>query len=87
LLANVINDYLLNDLTSRVIIELPLRDAATKTMRDDLRNILDSLGFSILEHGTERGYDDWEENGEPAEVEYWWGIWGRSALRLRVFEG
>jgi hypothetical protein len=82
LLGNVVNDFLLNDHASRVIMELPLRDAATKAMLDDLCEVLNSHSFSLLEHGTEVGYDDWEENGDLVEVEYWWGIWGRRTLRV-----
>jgi hypothetical protein len=46
-------------------------------MAENLRNILDGRGFDILEQGEETGFDDWEENGEMAEVKCWWGIWSR----------
>ncbi len=46
-------------------------------MAENLRNILDRRGFDLLEQGEESGFDDWEENGEMAEVKCWWGIWSR----------
>jgi len=82
LLGNIINGSLLNDLTSRVVMELPLRDAATRAMRDEFCSIMESYGFGVLEDGMELGYDDWEQNGESTEVEYWWGIWGRKVIRM-----
>jgi hypothetical protein len=63
-------------------MELPLRDAATRAMRDEFCSIMESYGFGVLEHGIELGYDDWEQNGESTEVEYWWGIWGRKVIRM-----
>jgi hypothetical protein len=46
-------------------------------MAENLRNILDGRRFDLLEEGEETGFDDWEENGEMAEVKCWWGIWNR----------
>lgn len=77
MLAQAIDLYLQKGSDSRVVIELPYRDQATRAMAENLRNILDGRGFDLLEQGEETGFDDWEENGETAEVKCWWGIWTR----------
>jgi hypothetical protein len=77
MLAQAIDLYLQKGSDSRVVIELPYRDHATRAMAENLRNILDGRGFDLLEEGEETGFDDWEENGEMAEVKCWWGIWTR----------
>jgi hypothetical protein len=78
-LAQAIDLYLQRGPDARVVIELPYRDQATRAMADNLRNILNGRGFDLLEQGEETGFDDWEENGEMAEVKCWWGIWSRSS--------
>ncbi len=77
MLTAVIDECLHKSPESRVIIELPYRDPATIAMADNLRDILKERSFDLLEEGEETGFDDWEENGEMAEVKCWWGIWGR----------
>lgn len=77
MLAHAIDLYLQKNNDSRVFIELPYRDQATRAMAENLRNILDGRGFDLLEQGEEIGFDDWEENGEMAEVKCWWGVWSR----------
>ena len=77
MLAHAIDLYLQKNTGSRVVIELPYRDQATRAMAENLRNNLDGRGFDLLEQGEETGFDDWEENGEMAEVKCWWGIWSR----------
>jgi len=77
MLAQAIDLYLQKGSDSRVVIELPYRDHVTRAMAENLRNILDGRGFDLLEEGEEIGFDDWEENGEMAEVKCWWGIWTR----------
>lgn len=46
-------------------------------MARKLRDEMKSLCFILIEQGEEVGFDDWEENGESAEVRCWWGIWTR----------
>jgi hypothetical protein len=62
---------------ARVIIEMPLRDVSTLKWGETLWSMFKTLGFALIEEGMETGYDDWEENGEPAEVRCRWGVWRR----------
>ncbi|KAI9773337.1 MAG: hypothetical protein M1840_007552 [Geoglossum simile] len=62
---------------SRVVIELPLREAYEPEI-GELRERMEGVGFRILEEGEESGFDDWGGGveGELREVKCWWGIWG-----------
>lgn len=77
MLVQAIDLYLQKSEDSRVVIELPYRDQATRAMAENLRNILHNRGFNLLEQGEETGFDDWEGNDEMLEVKCWWGIWNR----------
>jgi hypothetical protein len=82
MLAQAIDLYLQKGADARVIIELPYRDQATRAMAENLRSILDERGFNLLDQGEESGFDDWEANGEMAEVKCWWGIWCRRSPQV-----
>lgn len=58
-----------------MIVELPLRDQATRDMVATFQDLMIHAGFVVLEDGQDFGFDDWEENGERAQVEAWWGVW------------
>lgn len=64
-------------LTLSAIIMYPLRDTFTKSLGETLMQELRKLGFMLLHHDAEVGYDDWEVNGERAEIISWWGVWQR----------
>lgn len=59
---------------SRVIIELPTRDAYLgdiEALRDGM--IVHSL--ILIEEGWETGVDDWGGDDDVTEVKCWWGVW------------
>lgn len=62
----------------RVIAELPLR-GLNPPEHDEFRSCMHDGGFSLLEEGTEPGYDDWAESntagGRRKEVRCWWSVW------------
>ncbi|ETN47182.1 uncharacterized protein HMPREF1541_01373 [Cyphellophora europaea CBS 101466] len=61
--------------SSRVIIELPLRQHYVQE-RAQLRSLLGGIGLVLLIEDTEQGFDDWlDEDGKPAEVICEWSIW------------
>ncbi|PQE25242.1 glucose-inducible SAM-dependent methyltransferase Rrg1 protein [Rutstroemia sp. NJR-2017a WRK4] len=78
LLAGVIPKYLKElDGRSRVIVSVPLRDAATRAMKDDFESLMKKSNYELLVHGRERCLDDWEESAqdENDSVYCWWSIW------------
>jgi predicted nicotinamide N-methyase len=81
LLSNTIKNQLAVNSLSRVIIELPLRDAYRPQV-EELKRRMVEIGLRLLERGEETGYDDWgggdgqHEEG-LTEVKCWWGIWTR----------
>ncbi|CRG89518.1 glucose-inducible SAM-dependent methyltransferase Rrg1, putative [Talaromyces islandicus] len=78
LLAQTIETWLSRGLDSRVLIELPLRDAYLPQV-EELRQRMQGIGLAIVEEGNESGYDDWEgANGDSVEVHCWWSVWGWS---------
>ncbi|KAK5278093.1 Protein-lysine N-methyltransferase rrg1, partial [Cryomyces antarcticus] len=63
---------------SRVVLELPLREAYA-TEREDFRHRMEDVGLRILEQDEETGFDDWGGCGkdvELTEVRCWLSIWG-----------
>jgi predicted nicotinamide N-methyase len=72
-LVQAIVKYLRRTQGSRLIIELPLREAYVKE-RTVLWHGLESEGLVLFEHGEETGFDDWGNGG--TEVDCWWGVWG-----------
>ena len=75
MLAKTILRWLRRDLTSRVMIELPLREHYVDD-RAKLNALLAEGGLSLMTEGTETGYDDWQNiDGSPSEVHCWWGVW------------
>ncbi|KAI9744601.1 MAG: hypothetical protein M1818_002130 [Claussenomyces sp. TS43310] len=78
MLARTIDKFLDHGYGCYVIIELPLRDDATRKMKDQLLERLGTQGFELFHQGEESGFDDWEENSEVVEVNCWWGIWRRT---------
>ena len=61
---------------SRVIVEMPLRDAYLPQV-EDFKQRMQHIGLRILEQGEEIGYDDWESrDGASLEVRCWWSVWG-----------
>lgn len=78
ILANTIARYLKRESTSRVIIELPLRDAYQPEI-SDLRERMEGNYLSLIAQGEEIGYDDWASG--TTEVRCWWGLWGCGDLQ------
>ena len=79
MLTDTILRWLKRDGTSRVIIELPMRQHYAEE-RSKLRELLAEGGLSLLTEGTETGYDDWfNKDSTPAEVHCWWGVWKSEA--------
>jgi predicted nicotinamide N-methyase len=76
LLVQTIEAWLSPEVTSRVIVEFPIREAYRPELSDFKRR-MDSIGLAILEEGEETGYDDWASEGGRSEVRCWWSIWGR----------
>lgn len=60
-----------------MLVSVPLRDNATKAMRDNFEDLMFTRGFQLLSSGKERCFDDWEESeqDESDGVYCWWGIW------------
>ena len=80
-LFNTIHAYLLRCNTSRVVVELPLREAYVPEVEEFRKRMRDG-GFELLESGEETGTEDWGDDArqESREVHCWWGFWGWSQL-------
>ncbi|KAK5000809.1 Protein-lysine N-methyltransferase rrg1 [Elasticomyces elasticus] len=78
LLVQTIEYHLSRSGAARVVVELPLRDAAAYAqMRRDFCDGMRGLGLLIVREGEETGLDDWrDERGEGGEVRCWWSVWG-----------
>ena len=72
MLTSAIARYLKPNTDSRVVIELPLREAYQPEI-DDFRILMKEKGLDLNEDGEEIGYDDWEDGSK--EVRCWWGLW------------
>lgn len=75
MLSRTVVQRLAHEEEARVIIELPLRDKATEAMGDVLRELMEKANLELIDKGNQIGFDDWEENGERAVVNCWWGVW------------
>ncbi|KAL8774126.1 MAG: hypothetical protein Q9209_001234 [Squamulea sp. 1 TL-2023] len=76
-LAAAINYVLQRDVTARVVIELPLREAYVPEI-NELKSRLAALGLVVLVEGVERAFEDWQrgqQGNERTEVECWWAVW------------
>lgn len=76
-LVATIGCVLKRDLAARVVVELPLREAYAPEIRE-LKSGMAESGLMMLVQGTERGFEDWEENQrgmEKTEVDCWWAVW------------
>lgn len=74
LVANMITKYQLRDQNSRAIVAVPLRDKATVKMAQRLVDCMIERHHELLHEGQESFFDDWEENGQPVTVTFWYGI-------------
>ncbi|KAK2813845.1 hypothetical protein FQN50_000246 [Emmonsiellopsis sp. PD_5] len=75
-LVQTIRRWLFPDGESRVVVEMPLREAYLPQVAD-FRQRMGAAGLVVLEEGEEIGYDDWEgSDGEALEVRCWWSVWG-----------
>ncbi|KAM3065906.1 Protein-lysine N-methyltransferase rrg1 [Clarireedia jacksonii] len=78
LLAGVIPNFVKEmDERSRIVVSVPLRDAATRAMKADFETRMKESNYELLVHGRERCLDDWEESAEDENdcVYCWWSIW------------
>ncbi|KAI4229450.1 MAG: hypothetical protein LQ349_006394 [Xanthoria aureola] len=85
-LVATIDRVLKRDLAARVVIELPLREAYAPEIRE-LKSRMAESGLMMLAQGTERGFEDWEENQrgmEKTEIECWWAVWRWEPLSLTL---
>ncbi|EER26897.1 hypothetical protein D8B26_005543 [Coccidioides posadasii str. Silveira] len=74
-LTQTIQKWLSPETGSRVVLEMPLRDAYISQV-NELRKRMRNIGLTILEDGEEIGHDDWEsKDGSPLEVRCWWSVW------------
>jgi hypothetical protein len=72
-LVGMIKVWLKNAPLARAVVEMPLRQGY-QGERDAFRQGMLTAGFSVMEEGTESGYDDWGTSG--GEVRCWWSVWG-----------
>ncbi|ATZ49825.1 Bcefm2 [Botrytis cinerea B05.10] len=78
LLAGVIPKFLKNSQDSRVLVSVPLRDNATKAMKDNFEELMSIQGYQLVASGRERCFDDWEDSERDDDddgVHCWWGVW------------
>lgn len=74
MLTDTVRRWLQPAVSSRFVVELPLREAYVKE-RQDLRQRLEKF-MEFVEEDEEVGYDDWETaDGRQAEVTCWWSVW------------
>lgn len=59
---------------------VPLRDEATRRLRDTFRAAMASqaMPLTCIEEGLLDGQDDWGEADDEDTVECWWGIFARA---------
>ncbi|EGC44090.1 conserved hypothetical protein [Histoplasma capsulatum var. duboisii H88] len=75
-LVQTIQRWLYPDAGSRVVVEMPLRDAYLPQV-EEFRYRMEEAGLVVLMEGEEIGFDDWEgSDGTALEVRCWWAIWG-----------
>lgn len=81
-LAQTIQRWLSPVKGSRVVLEMPLRDAYLSQV-SELRKRMRRAGLIVLDEGEETGHDDWESiDGSPLEVPCWWSVWAWDSKRL-----
>ena len=76
-LVAAIMHVLKKDKASRVVVELPLREAYTQEVVD-FKERMGLAGLSIVAEGLESGFEDWESghgNNVRTEVDCWWAVW------------
>ncbi|EEP78046.1 conserved hypothetical protein [Uncinocarpus reesii 1704] len=74
-LVQTIQRWLRPGRESRVVLEMPLRDAYLSQV-NELKKRMRRIGLMILADGEETGHDDWEsKDGSPLEVRCWWSVW------------
>ncbi|KAI9777697.1 MAG: hypothetical protein M1839_008616 [Geoglossum umbratile] len=71
LLVQAVARFLGKGPQSRLVVELPRREAYEPEIRE-LRERVEGVGLRVLEEGEESGFDDWGSG----EVRCWWGVWG-----------
>lgn len=76
LLVQTIDAWLSPKVTSKVIVEFPLREAYMPEL-SDFKERMTAIGLFIVEEGEESGYDDWGAEGRRSEVRCWWSVWSR----------
>ncbi|KAL4873831.1 hypothetical protein BDV12DRAFT_182157 [Aspergillus spectabilis] len=69
LLVDTVSVWLRRGLDSRVVLEMPLRDAYLPQVQE-LRQRMGDLGLAVVEEGEETGYDDWETADGGAVARY-----------------
>lgn len=75
-LVQTIKQWLGHGADSRVIVEMPLRDAYLPQV-EEFKKRMSMVGLKVVQEGKEIGYDDWEaKDGSPLEVRCWWSVWG-----------
>lgn len=76
-LVDTIGRYLLPEETSRVVVELPLREAYLPQV-EEFKKRMGEKCLVLIESGEEVGTEDWgDRKGEGREeVRCWWGVWG-----------
>lgn len=76
LVARLIEHALCQNTSSRALTAVPLRDAATRSMKAHLVDLLaHTYALVLLAEGEEACPDDWGAREE--EVSCWWGVWRR----------
>lgn len=81
LLVKAITYHLSQSPDSRVVIEIPLREAFASE-RQDLRDCMAAAGLVLLSEGKETGFDDWasHRDGSMLDVHCWWTVWAWKTL-------
>ncbi|KAL8954335.1 MAG: hypothetical protein Q9183_007187 [Haloplaca sp. 2 TL-2023] len=77
LLVAAIGHVLKRSKNSRVIIELPLREAYLPQL-EDLKTRMRDIGLEVETEDSESGFDDWESAQTPhgrMPVTCWWAVW------------
>ncbi|KAL9596879.1 MAG: hypothetical protein Q9219_005505 [cf. Caloplaca sp. 3 TL-2023] len=76
-LVAAVRHVLRNNVTARLVIGLPLREAYVPEV-EDFKKRLRSLGMKIETEGLETGVEDWGSacgRNERTEVKCWWAVW------------
>ena len=78
-LAKTIHKYLDSHPMSRVVVELPLREAYVPEV-EEFKERMAGIDLVLLDSGEELGTEDWgDDTGHGREeVRCWWGVWGWS---------